>query len=386
KNSYSIAIDRTPAALGVEKLDAASLSSWVYIFPTKNEVNGAFVMSVNNKMGVNVFWKGIFVSGTELPMGKWFKISGLFDLSEIKWTPEDKIQVYFWNNSSCDILVDDYYIVFGAGKERRGDSAMVDMTKGQPFQPKFNTPPYPFIYLEATDIHNENSIFLVNDGKTKEGRIGTTDHVYAGKFSGAKDGLDDLLVTRANGSKECFHFSKGKGAFEKVQILGAIPLEVEKTGVIMIEKSRVASYLVKQFEPASKQFKQLFAGKSIGRDTLKPSDQIFAGFNDAAGRSHTFRYNRDWRFDLKEIQFSDTTFRIISNVDFKGYEEDHNPKYYEKLMMVPGKFFSPGVTSFCVVAGNLKKWKGNAKTSTEWANLQGLPDKVQFYNYPVNGK
>ena len=260
KNSYSIAIDRTPAALGVEKLDAASLSSWVYIFPTKNEVNGAFVMSVNNKMGVNVFWKGIFVSGTELPMGKWFKISGLFDLSEIKWTPEDKIQVYFWNNSSCDILVDDYYIVFGAGKERRGDSAMVDMTKGQPFQPKFNTPPYPFIYLEATDIHNENSIFLVNDGKTKEGRIGTTDHVYAGKFSGAKDGLDDLLVTRANGSKECFHFSKGKGAFEKVQILGAIPLEVEKTGVIMIEKSRVASYLVKQFEPASKQFKQLFAG------------------------------------------------------------------------------------------------------------------------------
>ena len=379
KNSYSIAIDRTPGQISRDPLNAAGVSTWVYIFPTSHEINGAFVFSVNNDLGVNVCWKSVPVSGPGIPQGKWFKISGLFDLSDIKWKPNYKIQVYFWNNSSCDILVDDYYIVFGKSKERRGDSTLVDMTKGLPFRQRFNTPPYPFIYLEAADIGNGNSIFLVNDHSAKEGKIGPADRLVAGKFSGITDGLDDLLVISANGNKECFHYFPGKGRFEKVKFT---PSPGRNDEQVIVERLGNGNYSAKQYDPSTKKYIQVYTGKSVGRDTLKPGDRVFTGFMDATGRSHTFRYNRDWRFDLKEIRFSDTAFQVIANIDFTGYEEDHNPKYYEKLVILQGKFISSAFTSFCVVAGNCHKTKGGAPDCTKWANLPVLPDKVQIYNYP----
>jgi hypothetical protein len=378
KNSYSIAIDRIAGQLGVNPLNAAAVSTWVYVFPTKNDVNGAFVFSVNNELGVNVCWKSVGVSGPAIPQGKWFKISGLFDLSDIKWKPEYKIQIYFWNNSSTDILVDDYFIVFGKGTERRGDSTWVDMTKGVAHQPVFNKPPYPVVYLEAVTVESQSSVYLFLKGSEKAGRIGPSDRLMAGHFSSINDGLDDLLIVRTNGLNECFHFSKDKGCFEKVPI--ATP-PGKQADPCLIENPGKGLYVVKTYDPGKKGYVSLFSGKTIGADTLKPSDHLFLGITDARGKSHQFRYNRDWRYDFKEILFNDTTFQILANIDFTGYELDHNPKYYEALTIVTGKFFSPSSISFCVVAGNCRKAKGTTNCK-EWANLPELPDKVQFFNYP----
>lgn len=379
KNSYSIAIDRTPAQIGVSPLNAVAVSAWVYVFPTKSEINGSFVFSANNDLGVNICWKSVGVYGSHVPQGKWFKISGYFDLSDIQWKPNFKIQVYFWNNSATDILIDDYFIVFGKGQQRRGDSTYVDMTKPEGYQPAFNKPPYPFIYLEAFDIGNQNSIYLVQDGTKKEGKIGPTDNIFVGNYSGKKDGLEDVVIQRTNGTVECFHFSVEKGRFEKATMTANL---VKLPPSCVVEKSGVDGYLVKQYNPSTKNYNQSYAGKTIGPDTLKPTDQLYMQLTDAQGRTHDFRYNRDWRYDLKEVKFTENTFQILYNIDFTGYEADHNPKYYEKLTILAGRFFKPNLTSFCVVAGNYKKVKGVVKKS-EWANLPELPDKVQFFNYPV---
>jgi hypothetical protein len=180
KNSYSISINRTAGEVGLDNLKAVGLSAWVYIFPTEKEIQGAYVFSVNNDLGVNICWKSVSVSGNDLPKEKWFKISGLFDLSDIKWKPEYKIQVYFWNNSSSDILVDDYFIVFGGPKERRGDSALVDMTREQPFVPRFNYAPFPFFYFEKQEINNLNSSFIINDRNSKDGYISPLARILSG--------------------------------------------------------------------------------------------------------------------------------------------------------------------------------------------------------------
>ena len=524
KNSYSITINRTPAMLGFDKLDAVGLSCWVYVMPTKKDINGALVLSVNNKLGINVFWKGVFVSGNDIPVGRWFKISGLFDLSTIKWNPDDKIQIYFWNDSYTDILVDDYYIVFGGGKERRGDSALVDMTR-QGYQPRFNFPPFPVIMLEKEEIHNNNNFSLLSQSDNKKGKIALSDRLLAGKFTSSNDGRDDLLILKNSGQNELYHYCPDQASFsmtavniqpdllpsfqkgiilsgnfsstssqqlviisEKGIILGGfdkvgnpcstnsepsksfktiwksekdqhgnwwnteskfctgdfdgdqysellvtnpdgswslfkLPIsggnsltllasgtqtpewELKKSNfsiasgkfmktfpsdliltVFQSLETKKKGYQLLKYDPVKKQFQSIIKGKTMGLDTLQTGDLFFTGHFDQSGMAKVFRYNRDWRYDLKEIRFSDSTFQIISNLDFSGYEMDHNPKYYESLKIIPGRFIDPLVNSFLVVAGNTKKKENNLKEMIEYREIQNLPNSIQIYRYPKTGK
>jgi len=107
-NSHSLTIEKKVSELGNDNLNEIALSSWVYIFPTTHEINSALILAVSNGLGINVVVKKIKVKGNELPEGKWFKVSGLFDLSDIKMKPDYKVQLYFWNYSFTDILVDDF--------------------------------------------------------------------------------------------------------------------------------------------------------------------------------------------------------------------------------------------------------------------------------------
>ena len=462
-------------------------------------------------------------------MGKWFKISGLFDLSDISWKPGYKIQVYFWNNSNSDILIDDYYIVFGGPGERRGDSALVDMTKDQPFKSRFNYPPFPFCYFEKQEINNLNSSFIINDGNTRDGRISPSARVFTAPFTGNPDGRDDLLVINPNGKIELYHFCIDKSKFIHIPIfissdllpffsegdifhgkfivsdcqqlvcilkgqilLGSFEkltepcsgnpgvkttfrtlsksvvrdlsgsgiskasilvadfdndkvseiLSIGETGlwsllkyspasgqnwkviasekanpvpewagnelicrastgkfinpfaremILTVFKSRTGKntgYSMRRFDVDKNQFvsvypkQQQFLGKTIGMDTLKPSDEFFTGSFDNSGHEKTLRYNREWRYDLKEITFNDTTFRILANMDFTGYEKDFNPKYFGILKIVPGRFLSNRETSFLIIGRNCKVKEERNKECDEFENLSVLPDVLQLYSYP----
>jgi hypothetical protein len=512
-NSYSIAVERTVAQTGVPNLDIVWASTWVYIFPGTKDPDAVFVFSVTNKLGVSVCWKGVPVKGPDMPIGKWFKISGKFDLGDVKLEPDNKMQIYFWNKTSTDILVDDFYIVFGAPKERPGDSALVDMTTGKPYVHRFNFPPFPLGLVEKDEVRGVTSVFLHAVGDIKEGKITPADKVVAGRFTGNPTGTDDILVIRSGGQAEMFTFCPrdeefrripleisptdarllsgmkvSKGSFtapgsdqlllagEKELILGSfthagnpcsgspactyrvssrVPISelagqatagdivitpadlngdrlsevlavlpdgswkvVKLTGSgkpawVMIAsgdngpkewislatngsitagkflpkynqdllltvfrdgKAKGSAYSLLRFDPAARKFTACFPakqdglGKMIGFDTLKPPDRFF--FVKAAGETvpEILRYNRDWRFDLKQIRFNDTTFEVIRTIDFHGYEKDHNPKYYEQLELCPGQFLSSAASSFLVVAGN--------KTPAPY-----LPDAIGLYSF-----
>ena len=521
KNSFSFAVERKAGDIGLGNLGAVAMSAWVYVFPGKNDPLGTFVFTASND-NINVAWKGILVSGSEVPRGKWFKISGMFDLSDVTFKPGYKLVFYFWNNSSTDILVDDFYIVFGGPKPRKGDSTLVDLTGGTPFTPKFNFPPYPFHLFGKEEINNENSSFLIKHGKTKEGDISPYDRIFSGHFISDNRGTEDLLVINKAGKADLFTLCRDDKAFRKItpvippdlqsffqsadvitgcfsgggtaQLLlsgpkGLLVGEFEKirdacsgnavkasfktlwkttnnpfpagTGhliaadlygnnvteilttaadgswkVFRFDKAKKEpltvlasgdsdplkqwnnlqtdfkitpgrflqkypqeilltvsgdktkpgySWSLLRFDPASHSFipcfneKQNHLGKTIGLDTLKPGDEIFTGTFDNSGKIQVFRYNRDWRYDLKEIRFNDSTFQVIANMDFIGYEKDFNPKYYEILRLVPAMLVNPGLTSFLVIGKNCKKKDPKEKECKEFIDLPALPGILQVF-------
>ncbi|MDP4281151.1 MAG: hypothetical protein Q8867_03285 [Bacteroidota bacterium] len=477
KNTYSFSVERKVSDICKgKKLDAVSMSTWVYSFPGKNEPWGAFVFAVNNSMGVNICWKGIQVSGKQVPRGKWFKISGMFDLSDIKIDPSCTIQIYFWNNSNTDFLVDDYYIVFGKQQERKGDTTITDMTRDPVFHSKFNTPPYPVFYFEKQESGNENAALVSNQilqghfissqggrediflgggnsparllsycsgeftevklnipaeissclrsgnaitgcfqnsgnsmilfsgdkgsflagfeksGNPCSGKEATMKIVWrsAGKdpFGKGKivacdidnNRITEILSIANDGSWKIFRYSGGQNGNWKVisssqivdfwnnkdqlSVISGRFLQKYSYDVLLTifkdKGSRVYQYSLLRFDAASGRFLPCFAekrkgfGRTVGIDTLKPGDIFFTGIFDKSGTPKVLRYNRDWRYDLKEIRFNDTTFQVISNIDFKGYDRDHNPKYYESLRILSGQFLEPGINTLFLVAKNKK--------------------------------
>ncbi|MEI6455386.1 MAG: hypothetical protein WCO93_03780 [bacterium] len=145
-------------------------------------------------------------------------------------------------------------------------------------------------------------------------------------------------------------------------------------------------YSLSRFNPVRAMFEPVFPsadhnpGKTIGLDTLQVSDQFFTGDFERTGKNTTFRYSREWRFDLKQIQFNDTTFEIIRNIDFTGYPKDQNPKYYEVLRMIPGCFTDPSVTSLLVIGRNGKEVAKEFGKDREYQNKSALPDFISVYS------
>jgi len=528
KNSYGAAVQRTVGEIGVENFKTVGWSAWVYVFPTSKEINASFVFTVSNELGVNVCWKGIGISGPKIPQGKWFKISSYADLSEMAFKPDNKVQIYFWNNSNTNILVDDYYIVFRGSSERRGDSTLVDMTGKIPFTPRFNFPPFRTVFLEKEEIHNQNTSFLINTQTTKDGKITPADKIIIGNFLNTATGLDAILVAKKSGEPEIFIFCPGDEQFKKVKIdlfpeavpyfsegfiikgkfiqngyeqiligsekgfilgqfdqinnicspgtglktgfkilwksatlevkLNGIPKEQiyykgdfngdQQTELLLIpgngtwkllqfiassdrnwktiaegSKDSEAEWDTNKFEfkistgkfiPGLKQdvlltvmknkrngyknfslskfnsdrsrFEPFFPaiqnniGRTIGLDTLQIADNFLNGNFNGRGEPDIFRYNRDWRYDMKQIRFNDTTFQILQNIDFTGFSKDYNPKYFEVLALIPGRFTNQAVTSFLVIGRNCKDRKSDTQDCLEYKNKFILPDFISIYS------
>ncbi|MBL6950889.1 MAG: hypothetical protein ISR57_09625 [Bacteroidales bacterium] len=530
KGSYSISVVRKAGELGLGNLDGVAMSAWVYVLPTEDEVNAALVFSATNSVGVNICWKGLYFSGPLIPVETWTKISTYYDLSDFRLRSDDIIQLYFWNNSSTDLLVDDFYFVFGAPRDRIGDSALVDMTKQTGYQPVFNKPPFHTLFLNQEDIQNDDNIFLIKQGDSVEGNITPADQVVSGHFLTPRNTRESMLVIKPDGKPEFYHycpdqhsfvrisldcpvelypilqgFSYLKGAFtssssDQLLVTGNNNIALigfEETGnlcasgngasarlnviwqsdksqlheITLKHKNQMTSgdlngdritelllfdqkgswkllkyasygssggdwtvvatgeeynvkewdstrvdfsvkagpylsrfshdillttfqdkktekyaYSLLQYQSAYRKFTQLFPydqqsqGLTIGIDTLKPTDRFYPVHLQQGKPVSFLRYNRDWRYDLKDIRFNDTTFQILANIDFSGYPNDMNPKYYEILKIHTGNWINPAVTSVMVIARNCKQKNFSGGECSDFEDLPGLPNSLQIYS------
>lgn len=149
------------------------------------------------------------------------------------------------------------------------------------------------------------------------------------------------------------------------------------------KKNNKSVYSVLSFNRDNKSFTEINGSqksKIWGIDTLKASDFLFPFKDDIDGVS-LMRYNNEWRFDLKNIIFNDSTYQILSNIDFKGYPNNYNPKFYETVRLIPGCFIENNKTSIMTICYNLKSSEKN-----QYANHNFLPNAIHFFTMNSNKK
>lgn len=465
QNSFSYTVEHLAGSIGTENLREVSISAWVYVFPTEKEVKGSLVFTASNAPGVNVCWEGIFMYDPEVPRGKWFKVSGRFDLSKVTFRPDTRIKVYFWNTSDSEILIDDYFMVFGGEKPRRGDSALVDLTRTGGFVPRFNYPPFPVNWFVPAGSHNplnpgdilpdellvagdffgtgndgllvfgknslvkafsycpESMSFVKHNLQSALPAAGEIKALLPGRFSGQKraelllvtekmlflttltlpndlcnpsemvilqvisstpdtgvlfaagqfSGHDrtELLTVHSNGtwtlriadtkqSSQKWKLTASSddqsigqwhaGKFNTRLTAGPFLAKYRQELLLSVSTSLedgTSGYSISRFIPGSNRWIPVnnmhFPGITAGMDSLKPENQ-FCFVSGYGSRPIILRYDRSWRYDLKEIGFNDTTYVIRHQIDFSGFNEIMNPKFYESLRIIPVSIKGKGIT------------------------------------------
>ena len=530
KNTYSLAIEQTAGQMGIDRMKSIAVSAWIFVFPSDHIPDGVLVLSVTNAYGISKVWHGVYMKGQDVPIGKWFRMSGLFDLSDVKLQPGYKVHIYFWNRSRTDILVDDYYIVLGGQKERRGESPLADMTKNPVFNPRVNYPPFETFFAEREETGNGYTASLIPGKTEKEGIIFPDDRILSGNFLETGSRTDAILAISLSGIPEMYSFCAGSGSFKRIAVIvppDAMPffrsreilkgrftentfdqlLLVGDHGIItgtfspmkdvcqnaktissefkvtwksdeafdapgnILKDSQViagdidgdgftellvvgkdGSWKILGFQAGKSLWKLIASGtgtkspfqdplngkmkitigrflpgyvqdlllimkgnqsgksctssllkfdkshgtfisaneksndgtlKIIGLDTLKPADQFIFGDFGGNKKPGILRYNRDWRYDLKELTFGENDFTIRGNIDFHGYEKDHNPKYYGILRIIAGRFIDPSRTSLLVIGRNCKNFDVSSGTCKEYQELPELPDFISVYSLQI---
>ena len=118
-------------------------------------------------------------------------------------------------------------------------------------------------------------------------------------------------------------------------------------------KSRQCYYKLFDVDVVLKKISCIQQGNFNGKcDTLYPQNTYFANDFDGDGKAELISCGNSWRFDMKLIRFSEKSYQILGNIDFKGYEKDHNPKYYENLIVSAGKFADNNTVSFFTLCSN----------------------------------
>jgi hypothetical protein len=151
--------------------------------------------------------------------------------------------------------------------------------------------------------------------------------------------------------------------------------------LISVNKDDQQEYFQLEYNSGKKQFQQ----KSISTENatevfFKNQNTTLTGNFDNDPDMEFINLNTDWRFDLKLVKMDTKGLYIQSALDFKGYPEDHNPKYYEFVKMVAGNFKSKNNASILVMMRNCADKNFSGTSCTQFEDLKTLPGSTQLYS------
>jgi len=104
-------------------------------------------------------------------------------------------------------------------------------------------------------------------------------------------------------------------------------------------------------------------------DTLYPDNSFFKCDINNDKIEELLSFSNGWRYDGKWVSFDIGGYVIGANIDFAGYPEDHNPKYFEKLSLVAGNFIEKNTTSIFTFCGSLKKENSSSMDMKPYAGI-----------------
>lgn len=370
---YGPTINKKFSALGSSFPKIVSLSMWVY--PLADNPNTVLVVSVTNSKNETVFWEGKSTENKSFPKNKWTKINALFKLPIEKFNVEDVLGISVWNKGKTDVIVDDIEIVSGESAERRGKESKVDPIAiyEKRFVAEKNKPPFQTIYFEKQETGKELSDFASDD------------FFIAGNFNNDVNGIDEILCIGKN-KQAMYAYDLSIKAFKKIWenknaadqlwdkdnfYLGS-SIRNGKTSIIVQSKNKSTSHVL-NFD--GKNWNRIEEQKAF--PTPASTNLISEYFGSFTGnKNQTLKLDRSWRFDLKLIENN----VILGTVDFKGYPNDYNPKYYEFVKLIPGNFLSKNQTSLLVVMCNCGDADFSGEKCKQIEDLPYLPNSVQLYS------
>lgn len=355
-----------------------SMSMWVY--PLTDNPNTVLVTSVINSKNETVFWEGKSTENKSFPKNSWTKINALFKLPIEKFNSEDVLGVSVWNKGKTDVIVDDVEIVYGENPERRGEESKVDPISiyEKRFVAEKNKPPFKTIYFEKQESGNELLAFSSDD------------IFFTANFDHDANGIDELLCISKN-KQAMFVYDLATSTFKKIWENNNPKDRLwDKNNLFAcsIRKGKVS--IIIQSKNGSNEMALTFNGKNWNQDeeqkilpTASSSNSqvsVYTG-NFSSNKNQILKLDKSWRFDLKLIEDD----IILGNIDFKGYPNDYNPKYYEFVKLVPGNFLSSKQTSLLVVMCNCADVDFSGEKCNQIEDLAFLPNSVQLYSIEKKG-
>ncbi len=213
---------------------------------------------------------------------------------------------------------------------------------------------------------------------------------FAGDFN--SDGTSDVLIKYAK-NWFIFEFKNdkwnllSKGDFKKLNITWTKPDNRpfvsnlfsgnKNDALVMLDSTYFYTLQFNKNSGVLEETKATFQAADSGLFNSKTL--IYQGDFTGRGRQELLKYNTEWRFDLKLMEKDAFGYLIISTIDFTGYKNDYNPKYYEFLRIIPGKFTSSKKTSIITVMRNCADNDFNGKDCKFIENLDYLPNSTQLY-------
>ena len=368
---YGPSINKKMSEFGSPLLKKISLSVWIY--PLTDNPNTVLVASVVNSKNETVFWEGKSSKDLDFQKNKWTKINASCNLPVEKITSQDILGVSVWNKGKTDVIIDDLEIVYGDAPERRGSPSTIDATSiyEKRFVSEKNKPPYKTIYFEKQEIKNGNGIEQFEPG----------DKFLVGNFADDKNKLDEILCIGKN-RQALFSYDSSLKQFKKLweNTTATNPLWKHTNDFLVnITTTRAAVLFASKIcirfngtkwiqEPAQK------LAISV-QEYTQGNESIYPGCF-TSDKQQLLKLNRSWRFDLK-LEENNV---IIGNVDFKGYPDDHNPKYYEFVTLVSGHFLNSKRNSILVIMANCADSNFDGVKCNTLENLNYLPNCTQLYS------
>jgi len=154
------------------------------------------------------------------------------------------------------------------------------------------------------------------------------------------------------------------------------------------KKDNKSVYSLLSYNEENKNLIEIYSSqksKVWGLDTLKAADNLMV-LRGISKTESILRLDNEWRFDLKHIAFNDTTFQILSTIDFKGYKNDYNPKFYEIVHLIPGCFIEKNKTSFLTLCYNCKNGNLHDSNCKQYINHSFLPNTLSVFTFNNDAK
>ncbi len=202
-NSFSFIIEKKASDIGLDNLSKIAMRGSIYLFPLRDTLKSALVLTISSANGETKYWKGIEINGFDnLPIKEWFYVSGDFLLNDIELADDDMLSFYLWNNSDNDMLLDDLFIVYGKESERFGEKYITDLTSNNY---KTYGPPYQLNYFYKNHIP---IIFNKPAKKTNISSFFNENLIVSGHFLDHIKGVESIISF--NDNAYLYHYCKDK--------------------------------------------------------------------------------------------------------------------------------------------------------------------------------